>query len=247
MQAVSANDERHESSTKCYRLSKTILFLGIAGLLFFAVGAIGTLFEAVQKTDGSRANSHRDVAFAAVVFSGFSILNGCLIVLYCRYRLMFSQHCVTQKGLLWQRALAVSEVYQVRWPKYPGEKSVVLRSFGRKLAIDLGDFAERDRQELIELLRHRFAGCLHDGWERYSASLLAYENRERFDWRRFMVGLVLACTGTFAFFSLWLWFEGRNPSHLLAGLILAILLAIFLSMPATWREIRRSKRSVSVH
>ncbi|HEY2414469.1 MAG TPA: hypothetical protein VGI40_19645 [Pirellulaceae bacterium] len=234
------------TEVKTYRIPRQFLFLGVFCTSEFAAFGVASTIAAYWNLDGSFKHPTRDAITFAVVWSSFSLLGVWLIVFYFRYRLRVSDEEIVQTGVLFTRAIKLAQVTAVKWRII--WRDVVLQAGNSRLRIGLEDVSADDREEFIAFLRRRFDASVHQAWPLFEKHLWGRSRRpqEPMSWRRLSLGLFLACLGTFAWFYLFVWLADGDRNNLNLGIVLTIILLICLSLPATRRELRRTKNTPAV-
>jgi hypothetical protein len=228
---------------KCYRLERSILFIGLGCTPLFVGFGVASTIAAYWNLDGSFKHPVRDAALFAVIGLGFSLLGAALIAVALRYRLHVSDREVKQTGLFFTKSIELSQVTGVRWRTML--RDVVLQAGKSRLCVEIGSLAVSDSHEVIDFLHQRLDPSLHQGWPFFSKCHVALAKRreEPLSWRRLSLGVFLACLGTFAWYFWVVWIVGGGFWNLAAGAALLVLLLMSLCLPATWRELLRTQNT----
>ena len=221
----------------------SLLLISLSCTPLFAGFGVASMVAAYWNLDGSFAHPTRDATVAGVFWSCFSLFSAALAVYCYRYRLYISDSKIRQVGPFLTTEIDLSNVTKVRWRFV--WRDVVLWAGRSRLRVKFEDFSGSDFREIVAFLRHRFDPDIQQGWSLFSKHVLARSTRksEPMSWRRLSLGIFLACLGTFGWFFVFVWFVGGERQNFAIGVFLAILLLICLSLPVTWRELRRTKAS----
>lgn len=197
-----------------YRPRRYYLYLGIVCTLFFLVMGIGSTCVAYWNVDGSFARPKLSALVFAVFWSVWTLLGIWLILCYTRERLVISTTSIESTGVFKRTLLALDHVTRVKWRLFPQHGSIVLRTPDKKLVIELGNYLDSERKELIELTRRMFDYELQENWQRFCDRFIEPPSPARQSRRRLVRVLLAAMLCAFGAFFLYAWAKGLGAQHL---------------------------------
>ena len=95
----------------------------------------------------------------------FVLLGVLLLLLHRRYRLWFSAESVRQRGVFFDRTLRLSTITELKWRRFPTGGSVRLSGSEGTLKIELGNFAQSQRDVFIAFLRDAVPDDQQRDWD----------------------------------------------------------------------------------
>lgn len=224
-----------EEFARRYRPRRYFLYVGIVCTAFFLVLGVGSASLAWWNADGSFRHPRLTALIFAVFWSPFILLGVWLSLYAARRRLVFTTTSVESTGAIRRKRLAFDEVTRVKWRRFPGQGSIVLRTTGRRLAIDLGDFSPGERQEIIELTRRLFDEQLQEGWPRFYDCFIERSVAQQKHGRRWCLSTAAGLCACGAFFA-YAWRAGRGDPYLTLALANFALALYYLVRAAMVRK-----------
>jgi hypothetical protein len=206
------------TETRCFRLRRYYLLVGIVcGVVFVAIGIASTV-AALWDIDGSFARPKLAALIFGTFWSGFTLLAAWIIAAYFRERLVFGGAAIIQHGIFGSRTLALGDVFQIKWRAWPVGGSVVVRTHSEKVVIHLDNFTKGEREELIRFLRETFAAEIQENWSRFEEVV----HRSSAPGKRVSRGgtiTIAALLMCFAGVFVYCWFAGLGGQYLVLGVV----------------------------
>ncbi|MHB1038596.1 MAG: hypothetical protein ACYC35_29935 [Pirellulales bacterium] len=221
-----SGDSPLSDGARRYRPRRYYLYVGLIGTIFFVFMGVGSTCVAYWNVDGSFARPKLAALIFAVFWSMFTLLGIWLLLFYMRSRLIATTRFIERTGLFKTTRLAWDDVTGVKWRRVPQYGSIVLRAQGQKLVIELGEFLDHEREELVEITRRMVDREIHDGWQTFSERFIEQSPEKERRQRRLRVVLAMALCG-FGVCFLYLWSAGLGVASPASG-IAYLLLGVYL-------------------
>lgn len=210
-----------EDGTRCYRLRRYYLIVGLIGTVsFFSWGVVSTC-AAYWNIDGSFALPTVAALIFGTFWSCFTLFGMWLILAYYSFRLYVTDSGVTEVGIIGSRTIEFSNVNRVRWRVIPRGGSVAMHGNEKRITIGFANFTPAERDELIDFCRNKFCPDLQENWSRFVEQLKepTPERKRRSGVSSSITLLLLAFfAGTFTYF----WFLGLGGEYLVLGIVNAL-------------------------
>lgn len=218
-----ANTAELPAETRCLRLRRYYLIVGVVCAIGFATMGIASTVAALWNIDGSFPRPPLAALFFGTFWSGFTLLAVWMIAAYFRERLWFGKSAIVQRGIFLTRTLHSKDVLQIKWYIRPIGGSTVIRTHSSKATIYFHNFTRDEREALIRFLRETFAIEIQEGWSRFEENLrrLAAPATGKVVTRGGVIAIavVLICfAGIFAY----CWHVGLGGQYLGIGVVNAI-------------------------
>ncbi|MCA9021208.1 MAG: hypothetical protein KDA74_13755, partial [Planctomycetaceae bacterium] len=209
--------------TKCYRLRRDYLYLGILGSILCLIFGTGFSLAAYWNLDGSFRYPVPTAIFIVVFFSFFMLLGIWIILAYYRERLEISRDALIKHDVFHVTEIAFDEITQLQWFSLSG--AILVESRFQKFKIHIDNFQKVEQIEITDCLRNSVEYDLQEGWDKYrrlKSSLFETTDQPVKPIRFLSVILVLIFAGVF--FIAW-WFD-RGVHYLVISLISLINLVV---------------------
>jgi hypothetical protein len=151
--------------SNCYRVKSTFRNVGVAGILFSVAMTILSLIAWWNQPP----NDPVKMPLVVAVFVLFTILGAYLLLMYVRYRLLFSNRTIRRVGVFCDDQIQLDTVDEIRWPRSAQGGSVVITARTNTLKIELTNFERDDRQNIVEFLRTTVPASRQIGRQRFFA------------------------------------------------------------------------------
>jgi len=228
-----------DDGARRYRPRRYYLYLGIVCTVFFLFMGVGSACVAYWNVDGSFARPKLSALVFGVFWSVWTLLGIWLILCYTRERLVISTTSIEWTGLYKTRLLALDDVTRVKWRLFPQHGSIVLRTPDKRLVIEIGNYLDSERKELILLTRGMFDYELQENWQRFSDRFIqqspARQNRQRW-----VLVLLAAMLCAFGVLFLYAWARGLGVQYL-ALAIANLCVALYYLVCRTTARSRASR------
>jgi len=222
------------AASKCYRLRRYYLVVGIAGVVFSAIVGCFSTVLAWFNVDGSFANPRFFALVFGVFWSAFTALGIYIILAYFRERLHVSHDCLTAIGCLRTRSLQFADVQRMRWRAWPQGGSIVLRDTATRIVVEFANYTPEERNELIALFRNRMDAERQEGWSRFAVAVVERRPAKTQRSRTAAVLCALAFGGIAVAF-VCCWWIGLGVQYLVLGILNAVgFVAYSLSVGYRW-------------
>lgn len=151
------------SETRCYRLRTSYRNIGLANIAFFIPMAIFSISCLWLQPAGDRGTFF----FTTTVFLLFASLGLYLLTAQRTYRLIIAGSSITEIGVFSERHADLRSVDELRWRRFPRGGSVCIAGSSEVLKIDLDNFTQEERRQLIDYFRASVAESRQVGWQRF--------------------------------------------------------------------------------
>ncbi|WP_278467133.1 hypothetical protein [Gimesia maris] len=202
--------------TKCYRLRRDYLYLGIVGSILCLIFGTGFSLAAFWNLDGSFRYPVPTAIFIVVFFSFFMLLGIWIILAYYRERLEILRDALIKHDVFHVTEIAFDEITQLQWFSMSG--AILVESRFQKFKIHIDNFQKAEQIEITECLRNSIEYDLQEGWDKYrrlKSSLFETAEQPVKPVRLLPVILVLNFAGVFFI----AWWYGRGVHYLVVSLI----------------------------
>jgi len=191
----------------------------------FAVIGLASVFLAYFNFDDSFPRPLFAATCFGLFWACFVLLGVFLLLLHRRYRLWVNADSVRQRGVLQDRTLDLSTVTELKWRRFPTGGSVRLSGVDGTLKIELGNFVQDQRDDVIAILRDATPEDRQYGWDEFRRQFEDCQKR-RIRTRRasWAISLLLA-VHVIAFLVLW---GLRFGNHFLLVAIFNLAFLIYL-------------------
>ena len=241
-----------DSTAKEYRLSRSILVLGVVCLVFFLGMMAATTWIIVNDAP---PDWWRKMGLAILSFGTWgtmSLLAVWMVLAGLREKLQLSDEGIWQRTALFTHAAAWKEIDSLRWHHIPAGGSTVLRSGRQKFTIYLQNFPRAERIEIIRALRECVPTALQQDWEAFCyrvalplrtgcAALPAHMESgtfHRWHWDVTLIPVQLV----FGAASIYLASAARTPQlYIIPPVLLAMWLWLRYSVPRAGKAVVRRK------
>ena len=161
--------------THCYRIRPYYRNVGFA-VIFFAGGmTIVSLIAWFTQPP----NNPVKMPFVIAGFFLFTLLGVYLLLLHAKYRLSIGDSTIRQTGVFRDNQVNLSAVDELKWRRFPRGGSVVLTGRENSLKIELGNFEQADRFNIIEYLRRSIAEPQQIGRQQFDEQLSDIPEKEK--------------------------------------------------------------------
>jgi hypothetical protein len=161
-----------------YRLGRVFLVLGVGATLCFVAIGVGSVVAAWWNIDGSFSRPGEMATIFGILWSGFALLGGYMILGYFRERLFVDDVGVLHQRCFTRRWLKFGDVTQAQWqsgsdvPSLSGP-NLILRDPATKIVVRLNQWGNVDeRRELIQHFRQSIDPRAQQDWETFESRIL---------------------------------------------------------------------------
>lgn len=158
-------------SDRCFRLGRSILYIGVACVTFFPLLGIASSAAALWNVDGSFRRPQEAALFFGAFWASCTVLGIWLIFSYVRSRRYIGPQGVREVGILRVRTVRFDQLSAARWRVVFQGGSLVLRAPDGKLTLYFASFSPADKREMIDLLRNKIDEQIQEGWERFESRI----------------------------------------------------------------------------
>jgi hypothetical protein len=152
-------------STKCYRLRREYLYLGIVGSILCLILGTGFSLAAYWNLDGSFRFPVPTAIFIVVFFLFFMLLGIWIILAYFRERLKISRDALIKHDVFHVTEISFDEITHLQWFSMSG--AILVESRFQKFKIHIDNFQKAEQIEITECLRNSVESDLQEGWDKY--------------------------------------------------------------------------------
>ena len=222
---LSATGNTATRSTTCFRLKPYFRNVGISCTALFSAIGLASVFMAYFNVDGSFPNPLHAATSFGLFWACFVLLGVCLLLLHRRYRLFVTEDSVRQRGVVSDRTVTLSQVRELKWRRYPAGGSVQLSATDGRLKIDLGNFVQSERDELVSFLLESVPEGRQLGWSKFQEQFQDSPERRMRSRRSSQVVSLLLGIHSVAF--LVFWGLGLGNQYLVVAIVNAAFLVYF--------------------
>ncbi len=201
--------------THCYRMRPYFRNVGLAGTVCSLAMTI-LFFVALWIQP---ANHPVNAPFLIAISLLFTALGIYLLLLHHRYRLFVSDSAIHQTGVVRSKTADLRVIGELKWRFYPLGGSVRLSGMCGVLSIDalsidalsieLGNFNQQDRQQLISFLRGAIAESKQVGWQQFSEQFADTPKKRTLSIRAQLIFAAIFAAHVVAFGLIW-WLGGGS-------------------------------------
>lgn len=182
-----------------YQMRPYFRNVGISVVLFSGGMTIVSLIGWFNQAPNDPVNMPLVVAF----FFLFSWLGIYLFFLHARYCLLIGDSTVRQTGVFGVQQVDLSSVIELKWRCFPEGGSVVLKERTSSLSIELGNFEQKDRQNVIEFLRRNIADSRQTGRQPFDETFSDTPEKKRMSIRIHFILVLIFVVHAVVFGVLW--------------------------------------------
>lgn len=228
--------------TKCYRLRRYYLWLGLTCLAFFVVIGVASSLAAYLNIDGSFRHRIPAAIFFGTFWSFWIVLSLHLVLAYVRERLSFSDQELAFQGIYRLKSIPYGEVREIRWRRIPASGSVAVVGRQQRIRIYFNNYTPQEREELIHLIRIAFEPEIQRDWEQFvNRHVSPAPDDPRKALRQAWIGFALMSVFTALFLVSWQW---GGPGHLFLALVNGVVAMLSAARIRTLR-IRMQRTSAA--
>jgi hypothetical protein len=226
-----------------FRLRRWLLPLGVIFTVCFVVAGVFSTHAAYSNIDGSFLYPKPTALFFGVFCSCMTLLGAWMTLSVIRFRLFVTETAITEVRIIGSTTIEIADASRVVWRRYPAFGSVIIRTTATKIKIEFGNFARKQRDELMAFCHCRLADEIQEGWslfaDRYAEPIAKHERQARTKLYLFLV-LNFGALGAGCLYA---WSTGSDPRNLQWG-SMGTLVALW-ALWRLWVDRVRSRRKSS--